>query len=311
MERTIKYVTELYNSFDYQNLIPLKEVEEIFHYTTSDTLIKIIEHRKLRFTNRLFLNDSSEGKYVLDLCIREIDNVWPKYCEYEKQEFVDSLKLLSTKIDSRYFQFYQASFSLCEDSLIMWNYYSQGNGTNINFSEKILLESLRNQLQDEVVKPIALLHGCVIYDEEEQIEILKKILLDFSMAEQYLDEWYLFTAMAVLNVGVFFKHYGFHDEREYRIVYNLYRDFDNPAKCLSLFWDKEQHEAYEFDVYKKANMLIPYVDVYFDGNAIQGILLSPKITAEYYADGLKVLLQKYGLATDRIKIKKSKIPLRF
>ena len=36
-----------------------------------------------------------------------------------------------------------------------------------------------------------------------------------------------------------------------------------------------------------------------------------KITAEYYADGLKVLLQKYGLATDRIKIKKSKIPLRF
>lgn len=311
MEQTRKYVTNLYNSFDYQKLIPSKEVEKIFHYTTSDTLIKIIEHKKIRFTNRLFLNDSSEGTYVLDLCMRKIDDVWPAYCKYEKQQFVDFLELVNTKIDSQHFQFYQASFSLCEDSLIMWNYYSQGNGININFSEKILLESLRNQLRDEVVKPIALLHGCVIYNEEEQIEILKKVLLDFSMAEQYSDEWYLFTAMAVLNIGTFFKHNGFHDEREYRIVYNLYRNQDNPAKCLSLFINKEQDEAYEFDVYQKANMLIPYVDVYFDSNAIQDITLSPKITAEYYADGLKVLLQKYGLATDQVKIKKSKIPLRF
>lgn len=309
MDKTKEYVTNLCNSYDYQKILQAQDVKEIFHYTTTDTLCRIIENKKLRFSNRLYMNDSSEGRYVLDLCIRRIDDIWNADCEYDKDEFVKSLESLTEKLQVRFFQFYQASFSLSEDNLTMWNYYSKGDGINIKFTKEQLIDSFKSQLRDEVVKPIALLHGAVVYDEEKQIEILKKVLKDFSTMKQRECEWYIFAPMAILNIGTFFKHCGFRDEREYRIAYNLYSSFEDPNRCISLYQNEE--EPYRFDVYCKENMLIPYVDVSFDNKTIREITLSPKLTMGYYADGLRLLLEKNGFDIKGIKIKKSSIPLRF
>ena len=124
----------------------------------------------------------------------------------------------------------------------MWNYYSKGDGINIQFSKSQLLDSLQTHLHNIVVGPIALLHGLVIYDEDEQIGILRKLLNDFSETGEMINEWGLFTSWAVLNVGTFFKHKGFRDEREYRIAYNLFCDPYDPTKCLSLFSDNDDKE---------------------------------------------------------------------
>lgn len=311
MGQSKEYITDLYNVYEYQPLIQSKENTEIFHYTTADTLTKIIEQKKLRFSNRLYMNDSSEGQYVLDLCIRRIDDIWITNCKYDKCKFIKSIEELKKRLNLQYFQFYQISFSLDKDNLTMWNYYSKGNGINIKFLKKSLISSLKKQLKNEVVKPIALLHGRVIYEENKQVELLKRLLKDFSEANQHTDEWYLFTSMAVLNIGTFFKHYGFRNESEYRVVYNLYHDSKDPTRCLSLYSDIENNEAYQFNVYQKENMLIPYVDVHFDSEAIQEIILSPVLSTEYYADGLRLLLNRNGLNTEIIKIEKSSIPLRF
>lgn len=310
MEQLEEYITNLCNVYDYQSLLQSTENEEIYHYTTSNTLAEIIEQNKLRFSNRLYMNDSSEGQYVLDLCIRKINDIWHTDCKYDKQEFIKSVEELKKRLKLQYFQFYQASFSLEKDNLTMWNYYSKGNGINIKFESKTLLSSLEKHVKGAVVKPVAFLHGRVIYEEDKQVEILKKVLDDFSRVNQYDNEWYLFAPMAVLNIGTFFKHYGFRDEREYRIAYNLYNNLEDPTSCLSLYQDVEHKEAYRFNVYQKENMLIPYVDVHFDNDAIKGIVLSPRLITEYYVDGLRLLLDMNGLNKENIKIEKSSIPLR-
>lgn len=311
MEQLEEYITNLCNVYDYQSLLQSTENEEIYHYTTSNTLAEIIEQNKLRFSNRLYMNDSSEGRYVLDLCIRKTNDIWHTNCKYDKQEFIKSVEELKKRLKLQYFQFYQASFSLEKDNLTMWNYYSKGNGINIKFESKTLLSSLEKHVKNAVVKPVAFLHGRVIYEEDKQVEILKKVLNDFSRVNQYDNEWYLFAPMAVLNIGTFFKHYGFRDEREYRIAYNLYNNLEDPTRCLSLYLDVEHKETYRFNVYQKENMLIPYVDVHFDNDAIKGIVLSPRLITEYYADGLRLLLNMNGLNKENIKIEKSSIPLRF
>lgn len=132
------------------------------------------------------------------------------------------------------------------------------------------------------------LHGLVIYDEDEQIGILRKLLNDFSETGEMLNEWGLFTSWAVLNVGTFFKHKGFRDEREYRIAYNLFCDPYDPTKCLSLFSDNDHNKPYSFDVYQKEGMMVPFVDVDISSDSFQAVTLSPRIAAEYYADGLKL-----------------------
>lgn len=305
------YAAHLYNNYQYQQFISDINSDAVYHYTTSDTLFKIVEKKQLRFTNRLYLNDCSEGRYVLDLCIKRIDDIWAPNCRFCKNDFLECLKMLREKLNLRQFQFYQVSFSTDGDNLTMWNYYSKGDGINIQFSKSQLLDSLQTHLHNIVVGPIALLHGLVIYDEDEQIGILRKLLNDFSETGEMLNEWGLFTSWAVLNVGTFFKHKGFRDEREYRIAYNLFCDPYDPTKCLSLFSDNDHNKPYSFDVYQKEGMMVPFVDVDISSDSFQAVTLSPRIAAEYYADGLKLMLYKHGLWKNNINIQKSSIPIRF
>lgn len=311
METSGRYAAHLYGDYPYQQLIPGIKDDKVYHYTSSDTLFKIVEKKQLRFTNRLYLNDCSEGLYVLDLCIKRIDDIWSPNCTFSKNDFLECLKMLREKLNLQQFQFYQVSLSTDGDNLTMWNYYSKGDGINIQFSKSRLLESLQSHLHNTVVGSIALLHGLVIYDEDEQIGILRKLLGDFSETGEMLNEWGLFTSWAVLNVGTFFKHKGFRDEREYRIAYNLFCDPNNPTKCLSLFSDNVHNKPYSFDVYQKEGMMVPFVDVDVSSDSFQAVTLSPRIATEYYADGLKLMLHKHGLWENNISIQKSSIPIRF
>ena len=61
------YAAHLYNNYQYQQFISDINSDAVYHYTTSDTLFKIAEKKQLRFTNRLYLNDCSEGRYNLTM----------------------------------------------------------------------------------------------------------------------------------------------------------------------------------------------------------------------------------------------------
>lgn len=75
IEKMLKEITAAYNNFDYQS--HLKQPDELYHYTSLNTLQIILKNKQLRFTNRAYLNDKSEGTYVLSLCKEKIDELWP------------------------------------------------------------------------------------------------------------------------------------------------------------------------------------------------------------------------------------------
>lgn len=307
MER--KTVAEYFNGYDFQSLIAenCSLDKSVYHYMTISTLMEILSNKKLRFSNRLYLNDYSEGKCVLDLCINQIDEIWPNTQKYQKEEFLKELRILSEHLNNKQFHIYQASFSLYGDNLTMWNYYAKGDGANMEFSLHTLEESFKERFLDDVQWPVGFLHGAVIYDQKHQIEILKVILNDFMNSDSVSNEWYMFMSWAILYVGTFFKHEGFQDEREYRIAYSLFFDQE---KCLTLQSD-EGMDPYFVNVYQRENMLVPYIDIDFDIKAIEGITLSPRLEVGSISDGLQIALRQNGFDIKKIHISKSEIPVRF
>ena len=55
IEKMLKEITATYNNFDYQS--HLKQPDELYHYTSLNTLQIILKNKQLRFTNRAYLND--------------------------------------------------------------------------------------------------------------------------------------------------------------------------------------------------------------------------------------------------------------
>lgn len=302
---------EHYNNYDYLALFDQETEDSIYHYTSLNTLLTILNGKKLRFSNRLFLNDSSEGKYVLQLCLDRIEDIWDDTSSYDRKKFEEYIEALQKHITIPQFSFFQASFSLDEDSLPMWNYYAKAGGVNLEFARKKLLSSLKGLLYNNTLGKLAFLHGKVVYNQDKQVEILNELISDFKEDEQYSDEWYLFVSWAVLNVGTLFKHPKFECEKEYRIAYNILIDPFVSSNCISLYRDAAKNEPYSISVYEKNGMLIPYIDIDFDKNAVKGIRTSPLLSSEYIKDGLKIVLDKNGFDKSKVAVEESEIPLRF
>lgn len=305
-------VVAYFNKYRYEDLITGDATidKPVFHYTTISTLLTILKNKQLRFSNRLYLNDYSEGQYALDICTQNIDDIWPESCRYDKGRFTKELSTVSEQLRHKLFAIYQLSLSTDGDNLSMWNYYAKGNGANIRFSLPKLVEYFASQFSPEAQWPVGYLHGPTIYDRDKQIEILRKILRDFSEPDPQEDEWYLFTSWAILYVGTFFKHPGFRNECEYRIAFNPFFAPYKPEQCLTI-QSKIREEPYYVNVYQKGNMLVPYIDVDFDAEAVEGIVLSPRTGRDIVADGLQIAMRKDGFDTGKVTIENSKIPVRF
>ena len=306
------YTVPFFNNYDFQNLITRGTEFSgfLYHYTSVGTLLKILKSKQLRFSNRLYLNDYSEGRYVLDICSENIDDIWPEQSSYSKDKFKDALSALKRNITIGKFSIYQLSLSRDSDSLSMWNYYAKGDGINIQLSSSKLIESFGTQYSTEARWPVGFMHGSVIYDKQEQLKILKQLLLDFSKTVPMIDEWYLYTSWAVLHVGTFFKNRSFREEQEYRISFNPAFDFEDQEKCLTIKSTKRE-EPYRVDVYQNGNMLVPYIDIDFDEEVVEGITLSPRTEINSIESGLRIALHMSGFDTRKVIIGKSEIPVRF
>ena len=305
-------ITKVYNTFDYPSY--LEQPEELYHYTSLSTLQKILEKKQLRFTNRAYLNDKTEGIYVLSLCKEKINELWPSEWKEgacgrnTKKYFCEYIDGKIAEFDTELFQSYQVSFSYKSDSLSMWNYYAQGGGCNLQFS-KDFMETFRSKLGDPAGMPLVFLYGNVIYNSETQLSILKDIFAKFEPYGLYPSTKALYFCMTycILKMGSFFKHPSFEDERESRIVLNLsLKEDSNEFNQLAPLADGK---PYKCNVYTKQGMMVPYVDIDFDLKYLQSIMLSPTANFEKVKEGVKIMLREQGIA-DR-EIKPSEIPLRF
>lgn len=309
-EMELKEVTDVYNKFDYQS--HLEKPEELYHYTSLNTLQTILANKQLRFTNRAYLNDKSEGTYVLSLCKEKIDELWPweeGACgRNTKKSFCEYLNRTMKGFNESLFESYQVSFSYKADSLSMWNYYAQGDGCNLQFSNDFL-DSFRSKLIKPDEMPLVFLYGNVIYTQKDQLDILKEIFEAFEPygLSPYVDNSYFCMTYCILKMGSFFKHPSFEDERECRIVFNL--SIKEDTNEFNQLVHPENGTPYKRKVYAKQGMLVPYVDIDFDLKYLQSVTVSPTSNFEKVKQGLKIVLCEQGITT--LPINHSEIPLRF
>jgi len=206
------------------------ESVDIFHYTSPNAFLQILENNSLRFTDREYLNDYGESTYVVNLSVEvakelELDNKF-------KDFFIG--KCLKELKEEESFRVYQCSFSVNPDSLCLWNYYTKGDtikGYNLGFDSLELVEALSPTLkpEDDGAFP-AIYHGRVNYDTQEQKRIIKDIILEFN--ELYVNQGdikmrfrtseVLFALLSV--IGFFFKNECFKIEEEYKIIMVLFDD---------------------------------------------------------------------------------------
>lgn len=297
---------KFYNSIKVDDYID-KEVKNIFHYTSPLGFSAMIENNTLRFTDRFYLNDKSEGIYVLKLCIENIDTFAFLTDDFKKAFLKECNKRINQPQTSRFFV-YQCSFSMDEDSLCLWNYYTKSDGIkgyNLKFDANNLSKNiLISPYKDDMVPELR--YGKVIYEKERQLEILFDIVEKFfNYAKKDTDLGVAFLSSylvdKIMYLGVFFKMPCFSIENEYRLAYDLYLKADNKYAVIK---DKQKF-------YEKNGIFIPYLDLHFDEKTLIGVGVSPTLDYEATQKSiLRIMGAKYS-NINKNTIHESKIPVRY
>lgn len=304
-------------------LINDNDVYTVFHYTSPEGFQGIMESKKIRFKDRFFMNDKSEGYYTLELLKEHYSDILP--AEFQDEETKSNLlDVISTFIDNFQskipFKVYAVCFSLNGDSLPMWNYYTKDQhheGCNLCVNSSDFSSSIIEKMwPDKDVHPYIFGHK-VIYSVDKQIEILRSffdeiynsIHEDVSKKKEYCDAIAKRTFMnrfesileRVAFIGAILKHPKFEFEEEYRIF--IY-PFDSDDKLYMFESDDVSREFVEAD-----GMLKSQIDIPFDRSVIKKITFSPTITEES-VEKIKTLVHNEKTMVDVI-FDNSKIPVRF
>lgn len=271
--------------------------EIIHHYTNIDGAYSIITHNTIRLTNLYYLNDHKEYNYGLELFNEiiesKISDERSRLTESRKRFltlFKESRKNLSIPT------FCVACFSGGADKLSQWRAYAaNGAGYSIGFDSAALKELSGWKLLR------------VIYDISAQKSILSCIIdeyLKLSDSLRYIEDEVelakIGELIASLNLRldyeiVRFKHPGFEEEDEYRLVLS--------------------RELEESQFRPARDMIIPYIDL--PGNSgnrlsIQCITIGPtnRYDQSLIINSLFALLKINRFELQSSSILRSSIPYR-
>lgn len=278
--------------------------EYVYHYTSSGGAKGIFENTTLRFTDRCFLNDESEGQHVLSLCKKNIDFLIPEESQF-KTRFLYHLDAKRDVVLNDSFRVYQCSFSSNPDSLCMWNYYTKSNGVkgySMRFNAAELPGKVLPEYEREDAKPRMII-GKVIYNEEEQLAILKEIVdkfVDYENKHGHYDFIASYAVRKILQQGTFFKKSCFEIEEEYRLVITLYLDGKEFVGIKNKVCFMERNDIF-----------IPYVDINFESDVLTGVTISPTLDSETTRLSIKLISQKKFSHLKDDDIRASEIPVRY
>lgn len=306
-----KKLLDTFNKSIY-NYIEEKD-EPIYHYTSPDGLNAIISNSTLRFTDRNYLNDYTEGRYIMKLCL---DN---DFTDILPDEYIGKFKSLCNEFYNNPLKkkvpTFQCSFSTGDDLLPMWNYYSKNDGIkgyNVGFASNVLVDNIKtcsykqNSSSDNGLK---ISGGEVVYDKDNQIKIIKKVMCDYTafLAENTNNTSFYNLVVELLVdkllfVGSFFKAECFNYEKEYRL---LITPRMNPVTQEYCVLEKEPKTV------TKNGLIIPIIDLEFKKSVLESIKVSPTLDYKEAKSSLRNALRNYSYQYDEIKITSSDIPVRY
>ncbi|WP_209421538.1 DUF2971 domain-containing protein [Melaminivora jejuensis] len=105
--------------------------EVVYHYTSNDVLLKILEHKALRLSAKHHLNDTLEGDQFFALLKTH-------------PSAPDSLRIDDLRNALDPFEFFVTCFSSLGDRLSQWRgYAANGTGVSIGFKSKAILTAIK------------------------------------------------------------------------------------------------------------------------------------------------------------------------
>lgn len=285
-----------------------EDTDIIYHYTTPEKFLSVVNNQSFYFTNLNYLNDRKEFHHGVDLILQVIDELSSD----------DVTKIIFEKIKDN-IQYihksskYVACFSCNGDLLSQWRAYAnQGKGISIGFDITTINQFDIGRIESKYI----------LYTEKAQAETIEEIIkihLDFFTCIRELYDWdeHGFESLVATSIldfleGVItvFKHPSFSEEREFRLEWKI------DGKMIKL---KESDVKFR----SSETLIIPYINLqYLDWEAtkspeypspirrlpIKEIIIGPSLEYEPNKQAISSLLQ--GLGYGEVKILQSQIPYR-
>lgn len=297
-----------------EHIPQLTRGQKLYHYTSATGLKGICEG-EFWITERAFLNDVKEFQVATQLFCEIVDKhikdpanamkVKGKICNE-----VDMISNPGTDDEDIYCGDYVISFSLDKDSILLWSEYSDFFGYCMEFDGDKLIDMFNKKNE------YRFLHGQVIYDQNEQINIIENTVKkeifeaenvfsninswdDFNYIDEdtleYISKW---LSIFLLEYNMFFKLECFSGEREYRFIFMS--SHDNKAF-------KKDVEQQFFRV--KNEVLIPYIRKEIVSlESLKSVIIGPKNKSDIAEKGLRSFFRNMKLKVD---VQSSKMPIRY
>lgn len=216
----------------------MKVPEFIFHYTSQEAFLKIVESKSLWATDILYLNDSAEFIYAATVA----QEVLQEYPADKRPVLSAGFEYLNQGLSwVTEESLYVASFSERDDSLSQWRAYCPlSSGLSIAF-DTVALERAASAQGFQLVR-------CV-YDLETQKRMVRGIF-DRALKEADDEAVSRWCWSHLLDLARSLKHPAFVEEREWRLV----------SSSTSLDDSRVQTRA-------GRSMLTPYVTVSIESDA--------------------------------------------
>ncbi len=283
-----------------QNLNILKRIfqipvpETLFHYTSSDGLIGIIENNNIWNTKINYLNDGLELRLAFQYIRDEIVSMKKNQDTSRSDDDLNDMLEILNSMDGTNVSI--TSFTAENDQLSQWRGYCKiGEGYSIGFDGRALNQTITTYIGNHLVP-------CV-YEEEEHKLIIKELInssilrgrietrlgiIDLPLSQMHFKD-------ALLLITPMIKDKGFAEEREWRLIDTNLMSY-NQAK------------------FRKGNFsIIPYWEFDIElFDTLKSITIGPTPEPELAEMAIKGLLYKKGLENTEhhIDIIRSKIPFR-
>lgn len=300
-----------------KDFLPKLSHSNIYHYTSESGFNSILfnsndsENITLWASRYDCLNDKSEGVIILEiyketckelLSDGKIDKTFYDIIVDLKpsDEVLFSFKPQQAKKSAmKKCERYIISFSMEEDSLPMWNYYSKGNyyeGFNIGFYSNEIIDMLQDVFADKFVNVWL---GPVVYDKGKQKKVISDIILNLYNSDYANNEKFLigFISQRLFDLNLVFKNEKYKHENEVRIVIDVA--------------ENENDINVKYRTYK--GYTIPYIEIKISKEKVISVTLSPlplrNTEIKKQKQIVKERLKRNGY--NNALVNSSEIPVRF
>lgn len=279
-----------------RKLITSSPVKTIYHYTSIEGFMGILDSRSLWFTDYSYLNDRKELCHGIDVIRRVAGEI------QEQSSNAKTCKLLSSWQDNLQTidnGVWIASFSSDGDSLSQWRAYG---GIAIGFDiHSILLNAnyvfvhpvVYNEHSQHELAKIYLNHLCQAYSEDISTNLLEQTPNLYHEKNQFVE------------LASIFKDSSFRDEHEYRAVLI---EHSRLTESVGLKKPKKhfRHTNGHIIPYVSSNEIYP-LDGQKSTLEFEEIVLGPN-SDEMLERGIREMLVDHGMGG--VSIKRSKVPYR-